>query len=179
MNGEIRANTLRVVNADGTFLGVISREEALEKAREAGTDIVEIAPKAAPPVAKIIDFGKFRYAEEKKLREQKKKTKAAELKEIRFSPFIADGDFQTRIRRIDEFLEDSHKVRVVVVFKGRHMGSRPKGYELMNKVLDTIEHEVSIDMEPKFLGRHLAMVISPLKHKKADTKNVHVKVEEG
>lgn len=177
VNEQIRATKLRVIDSQGTFLGELSREDALAKAKEANTDLVEIAPMANPPVAKIIELGKFRYMEEKKAREQKKKTKALELKEIRFSPFIAEGDYNTRVRRIDSFLKDGHKVRVVIVFKGRHMDSRNRGYELMREILNSVSHEVTIDMEPKFLGRHLAMVISPLKSKKADTKNVHVRNE--
>ena len=169
---------MRVLGSDGTFIGVLSRDEAFAKAKDLGTDIVEIAPKAEPPVAKIIDFGKFLYTIEKKERLEKKKSKPLELKEVRFSPFIAKGDYDTRIRQIDRFLGGGHKVRVVIVFKGRHMGSRDRGYELLREVLDSLTSEVSIDMEPKFLGRHLAMVISPLKTKKQDTKNVHVKSKE-
>lgn len=174
-NDQIRAPELRVIDSQGNFLGVMSRDEALARAKEAGTDLIEIAPMANPPVAKIIEIGKYRYMEEKKARDQKRKAKVAEIKEIRFSPFIAEGDYKTRVRRIDSFLKDGHKIRVVIVFKGRHMDSRNRGYELMREVLDSLSHDVSIDMEPKFLGRHLAMVISPLKSKKADTKNAHVK----
>jgi translation initiation factor IF-3 len=175
INEEIRAPELRVINDKGEMLGVMSSSDALAAAKKAGIDLIEIAPMAKPPVAKIIEYGKFKYIEEKKMREQKKKAKSAELKEVRLSPFIAEGDYMTRIRRMDRFLKGGHKVRVVVVFKGRHMGSRGRGYELMREVLDSLSHEVSIDMEPKFLGRHLAMVISPLKKIKADTKNAHVK----
>lgn len=175
INEQIRTEKLRVIDSEGKFLGLLSREEALAKAKEQSADLIEIAPKAVPPVAKVMEVGKFRYIEEKKLRDQKKKAKSVELKEIRFSPFIAEGDYMTRIRRIDSFLKAGHKIRVVVVFKGRHMGSRNRGYELMREVLDSVGHEVTIDMEPKFLGRHLAMVVSPLKVKKADTKNVHIK----
>lgn len=175
VNEQIRATELRVIDSGGKFVGLMNREDALMKAKNDGVDLVEIAPLAVPPVAKIIEIGKFRYTEEKKAREQKKKTKSVDLKEIRFSPFIAEGDYATRVRRIDSFLKSGHKVRVVIVFKGRHMDSRPRGYELMREVLNSISHEVTIDMEPKFLGRHLAMVISPLKSKKSDTKNVHIK----
>lgn len=175
INEEIKSPELRVIDEKGIMLGVMSRDEAISKAQEARVDLIEIAPNALPPVAKIIELGKFNYIEEKRERAQKKKAKAAELKEVRLSPFIAQGDYMTRIRKIDKFLKNGHKIRVVVVFKGRHMESRPRGYELMKEVLNSLEHEVSIDMEPKFLGRHLAMVISPLKKKKVDTKNAHEK----
>lgn len=168
INEEIRADTLRVVSSDGKLIGVLSKNEALQKAREAGIDLVEIAPNASPPVAKIIELGKLRYIFEKKERSDKKKSKPAEVKEIRFSPFIAEGDYQTRIRKIDGYLKNKHKVRVVIVFKGRHMSSQGRGYELMREIRQNLGYEVNIDMEPKFLGRHLAMVISPLNSKKLD-----------
>lgn len=152
-----------MISSEGKMIGVMSRAEAIKKAQELGLDLIEIAPKAAPPVAKIIELGKFIYIEEKKAREQKKKAKALEVKEVRFSPFIAEGDFQTRIRRINEFLSDGHKVRIVIVFKGRHFDSKPRGYTLLRQITSSLSHEISVDMEPKFLGRHLAMVVSPLK----------------
>ncbi|RJR30397.1 translation initiation factor IF-3 [Candidatus Microgenomates bacterium] len=166
INDDIRAPEVRVIGSDGAMVGVMSSTEALAKAREQELDLVEIAPLAKPPVVKIVDFGKFRYSEEKRERVEKKKAKAAELKEIRFSPFIADGDFNTRVRRIEGFLKDGHKIRIVVVFKGRHLGSKDQGYVLIRKILDNLTHDTSVDMEPKFLGRHLAMVISPIKRKK-------------
>lgn len=165
-NEEIAASELRVIDKQGKQVGVISKSEALDLARKAGLDLVEIAPMAKPPVAQIVEFGKFRYKEEKKLRAQNKAAKAAELKEIRFSPFIAEGDYQTRFRRMSGFLNDGHKIRVVVVFKGRQMGSKKFGYGLMERVLNDLGDRVVVDMKPKFLGRHLAMVVSPLKKSK-------------
>jgi len=140
----------------------MSVSEALKIAKKEGLDLVEIAPKAKPPVVKIVNFGKFLYREEKRLKEQKKKTKGSDLKEIRFSPFIAENDYNTRLERIREFLGQKDKVKLVVKFKGRQMGSKNFGYDLLKKVVAGIGEEVAIDMEPKFLGRHLAMVISPL-----------------
>lgn len=177
VNEEIRADNVRVIDANGNQLDVMSTKEALEHSKKAGLDLVEIAPKAKPPVVRIIDFGKFRYQQEKKLKEQKKKAKVSEVKEIRFSPFIADGDYQTRMRRVNAFLKANHKIRVVVVFKGRHMRSKKFGYELLKRVVDDLETEIVIDMEPKFLGRHLAMVISPVKTIKSDTKKANVIID--
>jgi len=171
INEDIRAPEVRVIGDEGKQVGVMPVSEALALSKSKDKDLVEIAPKAKPPVVKVVNFGKFKYAEEKKERDQKKKSKAAELKEVRLSPFIAEGDYNTRLRRINKFLKLGHKVRVVVVFKGRHMGSKPFGYKRMKEILDTVDHDVSIDMEPKFLGRHLAMVISPLKHRKVEQKN--------
>ena len=125
-----------------------------------------IAPKAKPPVVKITDFGKFKYQEDKKAKKQAKQTKSSELKEIRFSPFIGESDYQTRIEKIREFLEDKNKVRVVVKFKGRQMGSKKFGYDLLKRIITEFEDEIQVDMQPKFLGRHLVMVISPLSKSK-------------
>ena len=161
INRQIRAPKVRVIGPDDKQIGVLSINEALDKAKEEELDLVEIAPKANPPVCKIVDFGKFRYQEERKERKLKKKTKSAELKEVRFSPFIAEHDFETRFERINEFLGEKSKVKVVVVFKGRHMGSKEFGYKLFGRITEKLQGRISIDMEPKFLGRHLAMIISP------------------
>jgi translation initiation factor IF-3 len=162
INNEIRSPELRVIGEDGKQLGVMTTVEALKKAEDQGVDLIEIAPLAKPPVAKIIELGKYRYQEEKKLKKEKKSSKPSELKEIRFSPFIAENDFNTRIERVKEFLDNKHKVRIVVVFMGRQMGSKPVGYELLRKINNIFKDRTVIDMEPKFIGRHLAMVISPV-----------------
>lgn len=159
---QIRAPEVRVIGSDGKQLGVMKTDEALKQAKSEGLTLVEIAPTAKPPVAKIVDFGKFRYQEEKKLRTQLKKTKASELKEIRFSPFIAVNDYNTRLRRVREFLQNKDKVRLVVVFTGRQMGSKPQGYELLKRIITELGESISVDMSPKFLGKHLMMIVSPV-----------------
>jgi translation initiation factor IF-3 len=162
---------VRVLGEDGKQVGIMSSNEALAKAMDAGLDLVEIAPMAKPPVVRIVELGKFKYEQEKRERQQKKSSKSGELKEIRFSPFIGDHDFDTRIERIKEFLDDSFKVRIVVVFKGRQMGSKQFGYEIIGKVLQALEGKVQQDGEPKFLGKHLMTVISPVKGKKTAEQN--------
>ena len=166
INERVKSGELRLIGSDNKLVGIVTKEEALKKAKKEGLDLVEIAPNAKPPVVRIVDFGKFLYEEEKKLRKQKKKTKSSELKEVRFSPFIADNDYKTRIERIKEFLDDRNKVRVVVKFKGRQMTARKFGYDILRRVLGDFEGYVKIDMEPKFVGRHLIMVISPASGKK-------------
>lgn len=169
INHNIRANEARVVDQEGKMVGLMSVSQALKKAQEAGLDLVEIAPNAKPVVVKITDFGKFKYQEEKKAR--KAKTKNPELKELRFTPFIGDADYQTRVKRIKTFLDNGDKIRVVVRYKGRQMGAKKIGYDLLEKVLDEVRDRVNVDMEPKFIGRHLAMVISPTsKAKKQELK---------
>lgn len=160
-NENIHAPKVRVIDEKGKQVGVLELSKAKELAKKANLDLVEIAPRATPPVVKIIEFGKFKYKEEKKLRKQRKKIRGGELKEIRFSPFIGEADYLTRIERIEEFLKENDKVRVVVKFKGRQMGSKQFGYNLLKRVLSHFEDRASIDREPKFLGRHLVMVISP------------------
>ena len=109
----------------------------------------------------IIEFGKFKYQEEKKLKEAQKKSKPSELKEIRFTPFIGEGDYQTRIKRIDEFLTDKDKVKLVVYFKLKQLGSKTFGYDILNRILKDLGEGINVDMKPKFLGRNLIMIISP------------------
>lgn len=161
VNKQIRAPKVRVVGADGEQIGILKKEEALDKAKEKGVDLVEVAPKAKPPVVKMVDYGKFVYRQEKKQRAQKKASKAAEMKEIRFSPFIADNDYKVRLDRIKEFLADRHKVRLVVKFKGRQMSAKKFGYELIDRILEDLGEYAKVDQKPKFIGRHLSAVISP------------------
>lgn len=178
---SIRAPSLRVIDSEGKLIGVLSRDEAVGQAHDAGLTLVEIAPNATPPVAKIVDFGKFRYAEEKKARAQAKKVKGGEVKEIRFSPFIAENDFNVRIERIREFFEDKNKVKVVVVFKGPQMRVKHVGYEVIKKIKAVFGDSIITDMEPKFLGKYLVTVISPVnkvktsKPKEEETQNEQTK----
>ncbi|HUC94531.1 MAG TPA: translation initiation factor IF-3 [Candidatus Saccharimonadales bacterium] len=164
---QIRASSLRVIGADGKLIGVLGKDEAIKKAKEAGLTLVEIAPNATPPVGKIVDFGKFRYAEEKKLRAQAKKVKGGQVKEIRFSPFIAENDFKVRIGRIQEFFADKNKARVVIVFTGPQMRVKHRGFDVINKIKAEFGETIVTDMEPKFLGKHLITVISPISKKSA------------
>lgn len=158
--------------------------EAMQKAKDEGLTLVEIAPTAKPPVAKIVEFSKFRYQEEKKAKAIAKKQKGGELKEIRFSPFIAEGDYNTRLKRVKEFLAEKNKVKVVVVFMGRQMGSKPLGYSLIERIKKELGEAIAVDMPPKFLGRHLVTIISPTVKKivkeeakeNAETKNKKITI---
>lgn len=161
INENIPSATLRVLDAQNKQIGILSKIEALKLAKENEADLIEIAPSANPPVAKIIDFGKFKYQEEKKAKEASKKSKPSELKEIRFSPFIGEGDYQTRLKRIDEFLTDKDKVKLVVYFKVKQLGSKSFGYDILSRILKDLGQGINVDMKPKFLGRNLVMIISP------------------
>lgn len=161
LNEQIPASELRVLDFEGKQVGLLKKEEALKLAKEQGVDLIEIAPKAVPPVAKIMDFGKFRYQEEKKAKEASKKSKPSDIKELRFSPFMGEGDFQTRYRRIIEFLKDKSKVKLVVYFKKKQLGSKQFGYDMFGRILKDLGEGINVDMKPKFLGRNLIMIISP------------------
>lgn len=172
LNESIRVPEVRVIGEDGKLLGVMKIEAAISAAKNKNLTLVEIAPNAKPPVVKIVDFGKFRYQEEKKLHSQLKKARAAELKEIRFSPFIAENDFNIRFGRVKEFLGDKNKVRLVVVFKGPQMRSKKFGYDLLNRILKLLGDSVVVDMQPKFLGKHLMMIVSPVAKKIIRSNNL-------
>jgi translation initiation factor IF-3 len=145
--------------------------EALFKAKQKGLDLVEVASQAKPPVCKIVDFNKFKYLENKKQRKGAKKSKVKETKEIRFSPFIAENDFQFRIKRAKEFLKESHKIRLTIWFKGRQITRKQFGYELLEKAVKALEEVSKVESEPKFHGKMLSMVLKPGKGNNAKTEN--------
>lgn len=176
MNNQIRSPELRVIDSKGKQVGVLKLQKAMELAQKASLDLIEIAPNATPPVAKVADFGKFKYAEEKKLRAEKKKTKAVELKEVRFTPFIGEGDYKTRQARVREFLTEGRKVRIAVVFKGRQMKSRKFGYSLLKKIYGDYGEGIRVEMDPKFVGRHLISIIAPVKAQINNAKTENTKI---
>lgn len=171
INNQINAPKVRVLNADGSQLGVMKLSDALREAINKNLDLIEIVPNANPPVCKITQLGKLKYEAEKKARKEKKGSKGGDTKEIRFTPFIGQADYDTRVERIREFLSDKNKVRVVVKFGGRQMGSKQFGYDLVKRIFNEFEGNINIDMPPKFLGRHLTTVISPLNKIRKDEKN--------
>jgi len=170
LNQFIQAREVRVVDEKGKQVGIMSLPDALKHAQAKGFDLVEIAPKAQPPVCKAIDFKKFKFLEAKKEQEEKKKTKKIELKEIQFSPFIAENDFNVRLERIRKFLKDGDKVRVVVRFRGREIAKKEFGYKLFEKTIDKLSDISRIEVEPRFLGNRLEMLLSPLKGDKSGQK---------
>lgn len=167
-----------MIGSDGKQMGIMKTQDALKKAKELGISLIEIAPKANPPVAKIVEFGKFRYQEEKKARREQRGIKGGDIKEVRFSPFIAENDYNIRLLRVREFLGERNKVKLVVVFKKHQLGSKKFGYDLLSKVVAQLGDTAGVDMEPKFLGKYLIMVVSPTskrapkkEDKNAETKN--------
>lgn len=169
-NDRIFASELRVLDAEGKQIGILSKADALKKAQEEGLDLVEIAPTAKPPVARIIDFKKFLYQEEKKRREEKKKAKTSGTKEIRLGPFMDTHDLETMTKRAREFLEGNDKVKLVVRFKGRQMGHPEFGHQVVRKAIDSLSDISKVDKEPHFEGRQLIAMLSPERKKKNEEK---------
>lgn len=165
INERIYAQTLRVLNHEGKQLGVLSRQIALEQARELGLDLVEVAPLAKPPVAKIIDFKKFLYQEEKKKREEKRKAKNTDTKEIRLGPFMSNNDLNNMIKRCREFLTDGDKVRLVVKFRGREVTRSEFGKAVVDKVVQAVSEISKVDREARMEGRQMVAVLSPERKK--------------
>lgn len=168
INGRIFAATLRVLDVEGKQIGVLSKEEALRLAHEQELDLVEVAPMAKPPVAKIIDYNKFLYQLSKKKQEEKKKAKTSETKEIRLGPFMSDNDLQVMIRRGREFLEDGDKIRLVVKFRGRQITRSEFGRQVIGKVVESLKDISKVDRDPKFEGRQMVALLSPEKGKKEE-----------
>ena len=154
----------------GVQIGVVSKIEALQKAKEFGVDVVEIAPNAKPPVAKLIDYKKFKYQESKKEREAKKTQKNVGVKEVRLRPFIGQHDFDTWLKRATEFVADGNQVKINVMFKGRELGRRQFGFEVLNRFVQALGG-VKVVREPRMEGRVLtAMVVPDKKGESTDSK---------
>jgi len=177
-NERIYAQTLRVLDSEGKQIGVLSKFDALQKARELGLDLVEVAPKAIPPVARIIDYNKFLYQQEKKKREEKKKARISETKEIRLGPFMDDHDLQVMIKRGREFLEDGDKVRLVVKFIGRQIIHPEFGKEVLDKVLLALSDISKVERDPRFEGKQLITIISPERKKQKQDENTQISNQE-
>ncbi|EAJ0468623.1 translation initiation factor IF-3 [Campylobacter upsaliensis] len=163
LNEEIRANELRCIGDDGKVYGIISVDEALGIANRLGLDLVLIAPDAKPPVAKIMDYGKFRYQQEKKQKEAKKKQKVIDIKEIKLSVKIAQNDINYKVKHALEFLEQGKHVKFRVFLKGREMSNPEAGVALLEKIWQSIEDKANRDKEPLFEGRYVNMLVTPKK----------------
>ncbi len=170
INEHILAQELRVIGSDGTQLGILTKIDALAKAKELGLDLIEVASQASPPVARIVNFQKFRYEEGKK-EKAAKKSSGGGIKELWLSPRIAQHDLEVRLRRAEEFLKDGNKVKLTVKFKGREMGHPELGHGVINKVLDYFGERVMIEREAKFEGRKLGIIIAKAKAQAKESNN--------
>ncbi len=163
VNEKIRAPRVRLVDADGKQVGVVSREEALRRAQEQGLDLVEVAPQADPPVCRIMDYGQFLYQQAKKAKEARKKQTVVEVKEIKVRPKTDTHDLETKIRHIKRFLKERNKVKVRVFFRGREITKPELGLEVLNKILSAVEGEAQVEMKPRMEGRQMIMILAPKK----------------
>nr|WP_238380906.1 translation initiation factor IF-3 [Alkalilacustris brevis] len=161
MNDRIRAPEIRLIGAEGENLGVRTPEDALAMAVEIGLDLVEISPNATPPVCKIMDFGKFKYEQQKREAEARKKQKTIEVKEVKFRPGTDVHDYDVKMRNVIRFLEGGDKVKVTLRFRGREMAHQKLGLELLNRVADDVAEIGKVENMPKLEGRQMVMMIGP------------------
>nr|WP_286173937.1 translation initiation factor IF-3 [Rhodobacter sp. NTK016B] len=161
VNDRIRAPEVRLIGAEGENIGVVPPARAMALAGEAGLDLVEISPNATPPVCKIMDFGKFKYEQQKREAEARKKQKTIEIKEIKFRPNTDTHDYDVKMRSVQKFLGEGDKVKVTLRFKGREMAHQQLGMELLNRVASDVEEIGKIENMPKLEGRQMVMMIAP------------------
>ncbi len=163
MNERIRSPQVRLVGADGEQIGVVTTQEALQRAREADLDLVEVAPQANPPVCRIMDYGKFKYERDIRQKEARKKQSRTELKEIKFRPKIDAHDYGTKKGHVERFLRGGHKVKVTIMFRGREMTHTDLGRKILDRLVGDLGEMVTVESMPKQEGRNMIMVISPNK----------------
>ena len=160
-NERIRAREVRVIGPDGAQLGIKTVPDALALAREIDLDLVEVAPLATPPVCRIMDYGKFRYEESQRAREARKKTAHVSVKEVKFRPKIGKGDFDTKVRHVQGFLAEGHKVKVSLQFRGREMAHPELGSKILDEVIEQISSVGKVESQARLEGRSMTMVLVP------------------
>ena len=161
VNEEIRSREVHLIMQDGANRGTVPIAEALQSAQEAGLDLVEISPNANPPIVKILDYGKYKYQEQKKAAEARKKQKVVEVKELKYRPMIDDHDYDVKMRAMQRFFEEGDKVKVTLRFRGREMAHQELGTRLLNRVKEDVTKIAKVEMEPRFEGRQMIMILAP------------------
>ncbi|MFP4098694.1 MAG: translation initiation factor IF-3 [Alphaproteobacteria bacterium] len=161
VNQDIQAQEVRLVDSEGQMVGVVDIDKALKMAEEAGLDLVEVSPNAEPPVCKILDYGKYKYEQQKKASEARKKQKTVDVKEVKVSPRIEKNDYDVKMRNARRFLENGDKVKVTMRFRGREMAHQNIGRELFEQMLEDLEEMVSVELQPKMEGRQMIMILVP------------------
>ena len=163
INRDIRAASVRVIDAEGKQLGVISLADALTEASKVGLDLVEVSPTATPPVCRIMDYGKFRYQQSKKVQVSKKSQTVIQVKEIRIRPKTEAHDLEVKIKHVVRFLEQHNKVKISMMFRGREIAYTDIGKKIMENIKNTLGDGCVIDQQPKLEGRSMVMILSPKK----------------
>jgi translation initiation factor IF-3 len=162
INGGIRADKVRLVDAENNQIGIVERLFALEKSREANLDLVEVSPTSDPPVCRIMDYGKWVYEQKRKVREARKKTHhAGSLKEVRLRPETDTHDIEVKVKHAREFIEKGHKVQFTLIFRGRQMLHQDKGREVLNGIIETLADVAKVDRNGEMMGKRMTMVIAP------------------
>jgi translation initiation factor IF-3 len=161
INDQIRAREVRLIDETGQNIGVVPKFDALARAEEVGLDLVEVSPDAEPPVCKILDFGKFKFQEQKKAAEARKNQKIVELKEIKMRPGIDDHDYDVKMRAIKRFFEEGDKVKITLRFRGREMAHSQLGMQVLQRVKADTEAISKVESEPRFEGKQMVMVLAP------------------
>ncbi|MER2146035.1 MAG: translation initiation factor IF-3 [Aerococcus urinaeequi] len=161
VNENIRARELRVIDSEGEQLGVLSKDEALDKAEQAELDLVLVSPNAKPPVARIMDYGKYRYEQQRKEREQRQNQKQVNLKEVRLSPTIEKNDFETKLRQARKFLEKGDKVKASIRFRGRAITHKEIGREVLERFAEELKDIAEVEQRPKMEGRSMFLQMAP------------------
>ncbi|MDF1855615.1 MAG: translation initiation factor IF-3 [Pseudooceanicola sp.] len=161
MNEKIRSSQIRLIGAEGENVGVVTPARAMEMAEEAGLDLVEISPNAEPPVCKIMDFGKFKYEQQKRESEARKKQKTIEVKEVKFRPNTDTNDYDVKMRNVFRFLEAGDKVKITLRFRGREMAHQNLGRELLERVAADVQDVGKVENMPRMEGRQMVMMIGP------------------
>ena len=165
VNERIRIREVRLIDDEGTQVGIIPTRDALEMARERGLDLVEVAPNAVPPVCRLMDYGKFRYEQSRRERESRRNQHVVELKEVRLSPKIDDHDLETKGRQAAKFLGEGDKVKLTVRFRGREMAHTDIGMNILTQMAEQLRVHGTIEQAPKMEGRAMSMVVAPVKQK--------------
>ncbi len=161
INEEIRAREVRVIGSDGEQLGIMSGREAQQIAYEKHLDLVEIAPTAKPPVCRIMDYGKYRYEQQKREKESRKKQKTFDIKEVKLRPGIEEHDFNVKFKNAVRFLEDGDKVKVTIMFRGRELSHPELGEVLLNKMAAQLKEMAVVERQPKLEGKNMIMIVAP------------------
>ena len=161
INEEIRAREVRVIGSEGEQLGIISGREAQQLAYEKHLDLVEIAPTAKPPVCRIMDYGKYRYEQQKREKESRKKQKTFDIKEVKLRPGIEEHDFNVKFKNAVRFLEDGDKVKVTIMFRGRELSHPELGEVLLNKMAAQLKELAVVERQPKLEGKNMIMIVAP------------------
>ncbi len=179
VNDRIRVETVRLIDQDGNQRGVMPTRDALALARSLDLDLVEIAPTAQPPVCRIMDYGKFKFDEAQKAKESRRKTLNVGVKEMKYRPKIGAGDFATKTRLVEKFLNEGHKVKVTIMFRGRESAHPELGKRILDRIVEQLEDVAKVEAAPKLDGRNMIMVLGPEKRPRTkvteDAKAVAVK----